>query len=86
MDDDLQQLEAELKRLRPAAPTRDFLARLEREFAAPGIAVPRRRAASLWWLWAGAGAVVVAGAVVTGVAVANRPHAEVPSYGSVNAR
>lgn len=59
MDDDLQKLEAELKLLRPAAPTRDFLARLERELATPATgpgpaAEPVRRPSRLWWLWAGA--------------------------------
>ena len=49
MDDDLQQLEAELSRLRPAAPTREMLARLETHLAPPA-----RRAAPMWWLWAGA--------------------------------
>jgi hypothetical protein len=48
MDDDLQQLEAELKRLRPAAPSRAVHARLARELAT---AAPARAAASLAWLW-----------------------------------
>jgi hypothetical protein len=55
MDDELQQLEAELKRLRPAAPTRDFLARMEREFATPAPEpMPVRRVAPLWWFWVSA--------------------------------
>ncbi len=39
-----------------------------------------------WWVWAGAGAVVVAAGVIAGVAVATRPRAEVPSYGTLDAR
>jgi tetratricopeptide (TPR) repeat protein len=38
-----------------------------------------------WWLWAGIGGVVAAGAV-TGVVVATRPHADLPTFGTVNAR
>jgi hypothetical protein len=58
MDDDLHNLEAELKRLRPAAPSREMFARLEAEFAP--IAAPVtpvvfwQRGTRLWWLWAGA--------------------------------
>lgn len=59
MDDELQQLEAELKRLRPAAPSRQLLARLDRELAAPA-----RRAAPTWWLWAGALPIAAALAVM----------------------
>jgi hypothetical protein len=51
MDDDLQQLEAELKSLRPGALSRELLARLERELAP---AAPVRRASAMWWLWAAA--------------------------------
>ena len=51
MDDELQQLEAELKSLRPAAPSRELLARLGHELAP---AVSARRASPMWWLWAGA--------------------------------
>ena len=51
MDDELSQLEAELKRLRPAAPSRELLARLAGEIE-PAAAAPRAKRA--WWLWAGA--------------------------------
>lgn len=69
MDDDLQQLEAELKRLRPAVPTRDFLARIERELATPSVAAPGRRVAPLWWLWAGVLPAAAAFVVLIGVVV-----------------
>lgn len=49
MDDDLQQLEAELKRLRPVAPKPALVDRVERELAA---APARRRLAEVHWLWA----------------------------------
>jgi hypothetical protein len=52
MDDELSQFEAELKRLRPAAPSRELLARLAGEIEPA--AVPAPRAARAWWLWAGA--------------------------------
>ena len=56
MDDDLLKLEAELKALRPAAPTRDFLARLERELASPAqpTAPVVQRTSRAWWVLAGA--------------------------------
>jgi hypothetical protein len=44
MDDELQQLEAELKRLRPVAPAPPLAARIGRELAA-------RRPGRLWWTW-----------------------------------
>ena len=67
MDDELPQLEAELKRLRPVAPSREVLARLGRELgpARPepaggelaesvGRARVAHRPSPGWWLWAGA--------------------------------
>jgi nitroreductase len=73
MDDDLQQLEAELKRLRPAAPTRDFLARVARELDEPvPVKRPARRAAPLWWLWAGALPAAAALAVMVTLATRHR--------------
>jgi hypothetical protein len=51
MDEELQQLEAELKRLRPAAPSRELLTNLSREL---GPASVFRRPSRAWWLWAGA--------------------------------
>ena len=59
MDDELEQLEAELRRLRPAMPSPALLAQLERE-----LAVPRRRAARGWWPWAAVLPVVAALAVM----------------------
>jgi hypothetical protein len=88
MDDDLSQLEAELKRLRPAAPTRDFLARIERELAAPiaqRVATPVRRAAPLWWLWAGALPAAAALAVMITLATRSRPPVAAPTTAVVQA-
>lgn len=45
MDDELQELENELKQLRPVAPTRDLRARIETELTAK----PRHRPA--WFVW-----------------------------------
>lgn len=74
MDDDLQQLEAELKRLRPAAPTRDFLGRMEREFAAPmAEPAPVRRVAPLWWLWVSAMPAAASLALMITFAARNHP-------------
>jgi hypothetical protein len=48
MDDELQQLEAELKQLEPSAPPRELVARLERELNCEPV---RRPLAGLRWLW-----------------------------------
>ena len=69
MDDELQSLEAELKRLRPAAPNRDLLARLERDLAAP----LTRRAVPFRWLWVGALPIAATLAVLIALAARNRP-------------
>lgn len=80
MDDELQQLEAELTRLRPAAPTRDFLARVERELSVPIVApAPVRRPAPLWWLLTGVLPAAAALAVMITVAVRNRPQPPAPT-------
>jgi hypothetical protein len=60
MDDDLHSLEAELTGLRPAAPSRELLARLEADLAPATIALQPtpakviRRASPVWWMLAGA--------------------------------
>lgn len=71
MDDDFKNLEAELKRLRPVAPSREMLARLEAELApvsAPSAIV--RRGSRAWWLWAGA--LPFAAALVVALVIATR--------------
>jgi len=75
MDDDLQDLEAELSRLQPAAPRRDFLARIERDL------MPRRPAIR-GWLWAALpAAAAIAAAAVLGMRWAARPAAEASAPG-----
>lgn len=59
MDDELPQFEAELRRLRPAAPPSRMLAHLERELAASPRCAPLA-----WWIGAGALPVAVAFAVM----------------------
>lgn len=49
MDDELQALEAELQRLRPAPPSPALRARLQRALAAPPASHPNRRT-DWWWL------------------------------------
>lgn len=49
MDDELQQLEAELKRLQPVAPAPTLVDRVERELASTPA---RRRLTEVHWLWA----------------------------------
>lgn len=49
MDDELHQLEAELKRLQPAAPRPALVARVERALA---VEPKRRSLAEVHWLWA----------------------------------
>jgi hypothetical protein len=63
MDDELQQLEAELKSLRPATPPPRLVARIERELAP---VVRRRRPAPLLWFWAAALPAAAALAIVVG--------------------
>ncbi len=48
MDDELQQLEAELIRLRPARPSRELLSRIDGDL---GRATPARSRAPIHWLW-----------------------------------
>jgi hypothetical protein len=64
MDDDLKQLEAELQRLRPAAPSKALEARVARDLAAPAPSVARRPRAAVHWLWSAALPIAAALAVV----------------------
>jgi len=71
MDDDFQNLEAELKRLRPAAPPPKMLARLEAELAPAALPVAiARRGSRAWWLWAGV--LPIAAGLVVALVVATR--------------
>jgi len=80
MDDEFHDLEAELGRLRPAAPSRELLSRIERELA------PRHRLVG-GWIWA---AMPAAAAFAIGAAVFNgRPawtSGQVSSAGNSAAR
>ena len=67
MDEDFQQLEAELKLLRPLAPSHEFRARLERTLA------PRPRARLLRFSWV---ALPIAAAVATMLTLAPVPRRE----------
>jgi hypothetical protein len=70
MDDELEDLEAELSRLRPAAPRLDLLERIQRDLA------PRRRGIR-GWLWAALpAAAALAAAAVLGTRWAARPAAD----------
>lgn len=74
MDDDFQDLEAELKRLRPVVPSRDMLVRLETELApAVGPTAIGRRGSRAWWLWAGALPIAAALAVAFVIATRRPP-------------
>jgi hypothetical protein len=81
MDDSFQDLEAELKRLRPRTPSAGLLSRLERELAGPDAATdtrPSRERRSTpvgtlrWVVWPAAAALVVLG----GIAVVYRSPAD----------
>ena len=74
MDDDLAQLEAELTRLRPAAPTRELLARLETDLAPAA-----RRATPNWWLWAGALPLAAAAALAVAFTLTGRQGRDQPA-------
>jgi hypothetical protein len=80
MDDDFQDLEKELKALRPRDPSRWLLARLEREFAADDDrAVDRRARFRLSWKWAGWSALAGAACAVL-LAIAPHRSAEPMAY------
>lgn len=68
MDEELHQLEAELKALRPAVPSRELLARLERDIPPSAHRVSRD-----WWRWAGVGLPVAAAVAIALVVTARRP-------------
>lgn len=72
MDDELRQLEAELKRLQPAAPSRALSARIARELDAPEAPrVQRESTGRLVWLWAAA--LPIAASIALTLAVSHRP-------------
>ena len=73
MDDELFKLEAELKRLRPAVPSRERLRRLDAELT-PAPAARRAVGVSrgwAWWVWVGA--LPVAAALAVAFVVSPRP-------------
>jgi hypothetical protein len=90
MDDELHQLEAELKRLRPAATSATLRVRLESELAPASVARVQRNGehgvTRRWWLWAGAlpaaAALVVAVVIVTRRGTAVLPAAAPPVVAS----
>ena len=72
MDDELEKLEAELKALRPVAPSRALHARVARDLA------PASRSTA-WWAWSAVPAAIAA-ALVLGFVATNRPvKAEAPA-------
>ena len=86
MDDELSQLEAELKRLRPAAPSSELLARLDRELAPDADAPVERvrvvhRPSRAWWL--AAAALPIAAAIALFFIVSARRPQPTPSVVSV---
>lgn len=78
MDDELSQLEAELKDLRPAAPSRELIARIEADLAPSAVSQTPdsgqgqvvSRASRAWW--ALAGALPMAAAFTVGLLVVSR--------------
>lgn len=73
MDDDLSLLEAELKRFRPAAPSRELHERIGADLSRSSSdvttgAMPRR----IRWWWVCAGALPVAAALVVGLIIGSR--------------
>jgi hypothetical protein len=71
MDDDLQNLEHELKEFRPVAPSRALTARIESELVRD-IASPTQ-ASPAWWLWAAALPVAAVLAVMAAIAMQHEP-------------
>jgi hypothetical protein len=67
MDNEFSQLEAELKALRPVAPTRHVQARIARELERGEVSARVTPSARAWWRWAAA--LPAAAAVLIGLAV-----------------
>ena len=87
MDDSFQDLEAELKRLRPRTPSAGLLSRLERELAGPDAATdtrPSRERRSTpvgtlrWVVWPAAAALVVLGGIAGAALLPPAPPLPVP--------
>jgi hypothetical protein len=65
MDNDLHQLEAELKRLQPAAPPHELLRRVERDLSGQAVAaIPPSNVRAIRWLWVAALPVAAAIAIL----------------------
>jgi hypothetical protein len=75
MDEDLSQLEAELKGLRPAAPSSALLNRIGRELEGR----KESREPSVWWRWCGALPVAAALAIMTTFAMRRDPGQRAPA-------
>lgn len=80
MDDELQNLEAELKRLRPAPPSRALRDRVDRALARPAAVQP---VAPLRWVWFAVLPAAAAAAVVVLMRYSQRPPAAGPARGDV---
>lgn len=81
MDHELEQLEAELKKLRPAAPSRDLNSRIEADLTASAVAARRElapRRTRAWWLWTAA-LPAAAALAVAAVVLARRPPTPAPT-------
>lgn len=81
MDDELQQLEAELKALRPVAPSRELRVRIAAELTAPGEAGEKPR--PFWWGWIVLPATLASAAALTLVLFLSRPAALPPANPAV---
>jgi anti-sigma-K factor RskA len=89
MDDELKQLENELRRLTPAAPSPELLARIDRDLAVSALeagpaadALRKRAGFGPWWWWI-AGALPAAAAVA--FLLARRPTVSDVSAGTTEA-
>lgn len=80
MDDELKQLEAELRRMRPAAPPAELVRRIERELARP---IAPQPPAAVRWIWAVG--VPAAAAITMWMAPAQRPAVGVAQEGATAA-
>src|ERR1043166_7548836 len=85
MDDELEQLEAELNRLQPVAMSKKLIARVERGITAPAVQTPVVSVRWLWWAALPAVAALAVAAILHGSKRAQRAAPILPQPGATQA-
>src|ERR1041385_5571772 len=81
MDDELEQLEAELNRLQPAAISEELIERVQHDITTPAIQTPVVSMRWLWWAALPAAAALAVAAILFGSKRAQRAAPNLPSPG-----